>query len=173
MQQATPMPRPIWVTVLGILYLIGGALAAVAGIIVAAGGAVLGAVGAGTRGLFGPLGAAIGGALILAALFLLLFGAVYVVCGIGLLKGRRWARVLALVLLWIGGIVSLLSLLVALGTLQFVSALGNLIGVGLAALFLIKLYSVPVRGYFGVKAKAPPAAPAVPSAPPAPSAPQG
>ncbi|MEK7682010.1 MAG: hypothetical protein AAB502_08950 [Chloroflexota bacterium] len=163
MQQPAPSSRPVWVTILGIIFLVMGVMAALGGLVLAAGGAALGGAalsGAVAGGLFAPLGAAVGGALVVFAFFLLLFAAVHIIGGVGLLRGRRWARILALVLLWIAGISSLFGFLGSLGAGQFGPALLNLIILGVYALFLWKFYTDPVRAYFKGSPATPPAPPA-------------
>jgi len=174
MQQPAPLSRPVWITVLGIIFLVLGGMAALGGLVLAAGGAALGGAalnGAVTGGLFAPLGAAVGGALVVLAFFLLLFAAVHIIGGVGLLQGRRWARILALVLLWIAGISSLFGFLGSLGSGNFGSTLVNLVFVGLYALFIWKFYTNPVRAYFKSGRAAPPEVSAAPPSPATPGAP--
>lgn len=169
MQQPAPSPHPVWVTILGIIFLVLGGMAAMGGLVLAAGGAVLS--GAVARGLLAPLGVAVGGALVVFAFFLLLFAAVHIIGGVGLLQGRRWARTLTLVLLWIAGISSLFGFLGSLGSGQFGPALVDLIILGVYALFLWKFYTDPVRAYFKRGLTASPAAPVAPPYPAPPDAP--
>lgn len=167
MQPITPASRPRWVTSLAIILFVMGGFAALGGLALALGGA--GAMGMGT--MFGPLAAVIGGALVVIALFMFIFAAVYIIAGIGLLRGRRWARTLTLVLLWIAGIANLVGFLGGLGNGNFGSALISLLFVGINALFLWKLYTDPVRAYFKGGCATPPATPAAPPSPAAPGAP--
>ncbi|MDO8532815.1 MAG: hypothetical protein Q7T26_11765 [Dehalococcoidia bacterium] len=172
MQQAASLPRPVWMTVLGIIFLALGGVAALGGLVLAGGAALGGAAlsGAVAGGLFAPLVVAGTRLSVVLAFFLLLFAAVHIAGGIGLLRGRRWARILALVLLWIAGISSLFGFLGGLGSGNFGSTLVNLVFVGLYALFIWKFYTDPVRAYFKRGLTAPPPTPMAPPAPGAPTA---
>jgi len=168
MQQPTPSPRPVWVTALGIIFLVIGGLSVLMALVLLVGGVAIAGIGSAQLGrAFSPLvGAIAGGMLVALAFFFMLFAAVSIVAGIGLLQGRRWARILALVLLWVAGISSLFGFLGSLGTGQFGPALVDLIVLGVYALFLWKFYTNPVRAYFKGGLASPPPAPAAPPPPP-------
>ncbi len=173
MQEPAPLSRPDWVTALGIIFLVLGGLSVLLALVFLLGGVAIAGIGAAQLGrAFSPLTGAIAGGMLVAFAFLsLLFAAVSIVAGIGLLQGRRWARVLALVLLWIAGISSLFGFLGSLRSGNFGSTLVNLVFVGLYALFIWKFYTNPVRAYFKGGRAAPPEVSAAPPSPATPGAP--
>lgn len=119
-----PARRPIGVTILAVLAIIFGVLALVLGLLILAGSAVLGVAGAGA---FAGLGFVVGGAITL-------FGLLWIVSGVGLLRLRGWAWWLAMIV----------------GVLYLVSSVLNTEFVGAAISLIIVVYLVAVRRYFGI-----------------------
>jgi hypothetical protein len=117
--------RPLGVTIIGILWIIGGLLAIFAGII---GGAILSVAG------LGGLGAAIG-------IIAFIVGIVYLILGIGCFKAWPWV--------WtVGVIFSALSILLGIVNLFMVGA-SALLGIIIAAIILYYLFQPQVKAYFG------------------------
>jgi hypothetical protein len=97
------------INILGWLYIVFGALGVLAGLIILAGAGIAGAA-AGAQGEAGA-GLAAGGIGAIVALFVAVLSLPNVLAGWGLLKRKRWSRMLAIVL----GAISLLS--IPIGTL--------------------------------------------------------
>ena len=85
------MPRPAGVTILAILAIVGGASVALLGLLVIAGAAFIASLDFTGMPLLAGIGA-VGGVL------LILFGAIYIVVGVGLLKLANWARLMTMAL---------------------------------------------------------------------------
>lgn len=119
-----PKQRPIGVTILAILVILGGIFMLFGGLVLLGVGAVAGAGGA---GIFGGLVAVIGG-------LLALFGLLWVIAGIGLWRLKGWAW-------WLAVIVSVINLAISGVSMDFV---------GVAIALLILIYLVVVRGSFGI-----------------------
>ena len=117
--------RPLGVTILGILWIIGGLFAIIGGII---GGAILSVAG------FGDLGAAIG-------IIVFIIGVIDLLLGIGCFKAWPWV--------WIVGVIfSAISILTGIGSL-FTAGAGALLGIIIAAIILYYLFQPQVKAYFG------------------------
>jgi len=85
-----------------------GVLVAVLGLLIILAGTLLsGAGGTGFSGQFANLPAAVGGIIAVVGVIFMAFGVVEVFSGIYVLAGRGWARIMAIVLSVIGGLVSL------------------------------------------------------------------
>ncbi len=94
------MQRPTGVTIIAVLDFIGGAIVAIAGLLVFAGGSMLSGLLAGANagagsGVAAGLGAIVG-------VICLVFAALAIAIGIGLLKLMNWARILSVVLAALG-----------------------------------------------------------------------
>jgi hypothetical protein len=101
------MQRPTGVTVLAVLFFIGAGFLALAGLGLLVGGALFGAVGgggdaSGAMAMLGALGA-IGGVVIL------VFAALHAFVGWGLIKLKKWAWIVSLVLMVLGVLQALLG----------------------------------------------------------------
>jgi hypothetical protein len=117
--------RPLGVTIIGILWIIGGLLAIFAGII---SGAILSFVG------LGGLGAAIG-------IVAFIIGIVYLILGVGCFMAWPWV--------WtVGVIFSAISILIGIMNL-FSQGAGALLGIIIAAIILYYLFQPQVKAYFG------------------------
>jgi len=175
MPQAALVPRPRWVTGLAMFLLVSAGIPLGALSFVLVGGLLLEVAyslgGAAARaaidsetasGLLQSTG--------LFALSQLSFGVANVVCGVGLLKGWRWARPLALVLLWTGAAAGGVAFFASVASMPdsgargYLAALVSLAWGSLSVVFLVKLSGAPVRAYLGTGVKAaPPPAPGRPS----------
>ena len=135
--------RPIGVTIIAILIIIGGILLLLAGIGVIAVGSLF------ISQIIG-LGFVIIGAIILAV------GIGYIVVSYGLLKGKRWSWTITMVLLFIGIAINVVSIII-FGYLTFdtdtssflTSNSGSIAGIIISVIILYYLYRPHVKSYFG------------------------
>lgn len=117
--------RPLGVTILGVLWIIGGLFAIIGGII---GGAILTIVG------LGGLGAAIG-------VIAFIIGVIDLLLGIGCFKAWSWV--------WIVGVIfSAISILIGIVSL-LTTGFSALLGIIIAAIILYYLFQPQVKAYFG------------------------
>ena len=135
--------RPIGVTVIAILIIIGGILLLLAGI----GGVAVGSLF--TSQIIG-LGFVIIGAIILAV------GIGYLVVSYGLLKGKRWAWTITVILLFIGIAIDVASIIIFgyftfnMDTYTFLTSnSGSIAGIIISVIILYYLYRPHVKSYFG------------------------
>jgi hypothetical protein len=119
-------PRPIGVTILGVLTILVGIFVLLVGVLALLAAIAFYAVPGGLG--FGTLFAVL-------AVLVILFGLLWVLAGFGLLKLRPWAW-------WLAVIVSVLNILYSAGTLP-----GS--AITLAVSILILVYLVTVRRHFG------------------------
>ena len=135
--------RPTGVTIIAILIIIGGILLLLAGI----GGVAVGSLF--ISQIIG-LGFVIIGAIILAV------GIGYLVVSYGLLKGKRWAWTITVVLLFIGIVINVVSIII-FGYFTFdtdtssflTSNSGSIAGIIISVIILYYLYRPHVKLYFG------------------------
>ena len=134
--------RPTGVTIIAILIIIGGILLLLAGI----GGVAVGSLS--ISQIIG-LGFVIIGAIILAV------GIGYLVVSYGLLKGKRWAWTITVVLLFIGIVINVVSIIFGsfainmdISTFLTVNS-GNIAGIIISVIILYYLYRPHVKSYFG------------------------
>ena len=134
--------RPTGVTIIAILIIIGGILLLLAGI----GGVAVGSLF--ISQIIG-LGFVIIGAIILAV------GIGYLVVSYGLLKGKRWAWTITVVLLFIGIAINVVSIIFGsfainmdISTFLTVNS-GNIAGIIISVIILYYLYRPHVKSYFG------------------------
>ena len=134
--------RPTGVTIIAILIIIGGILLLLAGIGVIAVGSLF------ISQIIG-LGFVIIGAIILAV------GIGYIVVSYGLLKGKRWAWTITVVLLFIGIAINVVSIIFGsfainmdISTFLTVNS-GNIAGIIISVIILYYLYRPHVKSYFG------------------------
>ena len=117
--------RPLGVTILGILWILGGLLMLVGGFV---GGAILSVSG------LGGIGAAIG-------VVFFIIGIVDLLLGVGCFLAWSWV--------WIIGVIfSAISILIGLVSL-FTSGIGAIVGIIIAAIILWYLFQPQVKAYFG------------------------
>lgn len=119
--------RPLGVTIIGILWILGGLLALLGGLGIAAFSAVMGPFG-------GVTGLAIG-------FVFIIIGAVEITLGIGCFRAWGWV--------WtVGVIITIVSLLIGLLDL-LISGAGALLGILISAIILWYLFQPNVKAYFG------------------------
>jgi drug/metabolite transporter (DMT)-like permease len=134
--------RPTGVTVIAILIIIGGILLLLAGIAGVAVGSLF------ISEIIG-LGFVIIGAIILAV------GIGYLVVSYGLLKGKRWAWTITVVLLFIGIAINVVSIIfgsfaINMDTSSFLTTnSGSIVGIIISVIILYYLYRPHVKSYFG------------------------
>ncbi len=104
--------RPGMVTVASILLMVIGTVVVLIGLLFIIGGAFIGSVG--NRPDLGidlnGLSGAVGGIVAVVGVIVVLFGALELLSGIFTMLGRAWARILALVISVLGGLIALLGL---------------------------------------------------------------
>lgn len=116
--------RPLGVTIIGILWLIGGILALLGGLGIAALGGVF----------LGAFGAVIG-------FFFVIVGIIDIILGIGCFKAWPWV--------WtVGVIISILSIIAGIASL-ITSGAGALLGIVISGIILYYLFQPHVKAYFG------------------------
>ncbi|HNY89200.1 MAG TPA: hypothetical protein PK154_03625 [Methanoregulaceae archaeon] len=117
--------RPLGITILAILWILGGLFWIMAGLL---GGAVLGSIG------LGILGAALG-------IILFIIGIIDLLIGIGCLKGWGW--------IWTVGVIVVI-INIALHLLALVSGgIGAILGLAIGILILWYLFQPNVKAFFG------------------------
>jgi cbb3-type cytochrome oxidase subunit 3 len=135
--------RPIGVTIIAILIIIGGILLLLAGIGVTAVGSLF--ISEITGLVFVIIGA-----------ILLAVGIGYIVVSYGLLKGKRWAWTITMVLLFIGIAINVVSIIIFgyftfnMDTYSFLASnSGSIAGIIISVIILYYLYRPHVKSYFG------------------------
>ncbi|HET9365277.1 MAG TPA: hypothetical protein VFP71_09750 [Candidatus Angelobacter sp.] len=149
------MNKPAGVIVIAILYFLGAGILLLAGIgFVIGGGAIAAAMsqqsqaGGGLATLMGFLGAGVG-------IFFLVCGVLDALIGIGLLKLKNWARIVAIVFAAIGACFQIFGLLTSLAHFNPVSFVISLIVLGVQALIIWYLLKPEVKAAFqGAQARA-------------------
>jgi hypothetical protein len=140
------MARPTGVTVLAVLGFICGAFMLLAS---------LGMFLMGSAGMLAASrqGGALGGPLAIFGAFagvaFLIFAALYVVCGVGLLKLANWARILTIVLVALGLVFSAFGAFGAMVAFHMGSAIFDLVILAIDAWILLYLFKPHVKQAFG------------------------
>ena len=135
--------RPIGVTIIAILIIIGVILLLLAGIgVIAVGSLFISEI---TGLVFVIIGA-----------ILLAVGIGYIVVSYGLLKGKRWAWTITMVLLFIGIAINVVSIIIFgyftfnMDTYSFLASnSGSIAGIIISVIILYYLYRPHVKSYFG------------------------
>jgi hypothetical protein len=138
------MQRPTGVTILAILSFILAGLIGILGLTAFAGGAILSSLSQqpGVRAFMGLGGGFIGA-------ICLVFAAVYVIDGIGLLKVQNWGRILTIVLVAISLFFSAMGLLTAMLHFHPLLVFWRLIVVAIDVWILVYLFKSEVKRAFG------------------------
>ncbi len=142
------MTRPTGVTILAVLSFLGAALFVLGGCVMLALGAAGVAAMAGGRGMGGPF-AALGA---FAGVALLIFAALYIVNGVGLLKLRPWGRLLTIILVAISLAFAVRALLLVVMHLNIALVIWQLIICGIDAWILAYMFKPHVKQAFGQSA---------------------
>ncbi len=138
---AQQQQRPMGITILAVLAIIGGVLGILGGCSVVAGGALIGAMGAQA----GVGGAATGGGLLsLYGVVILLIAVADIVFGIGAWTLKPWAWMLGLVLQGVNVVVALVSILAGWSSIG-----SQLIGLVINGVIIYYLMTPDVKKAFG------------------------
>lgn len=135
-----PVQRPGWVVMVAVFQFIGGGGAIL-------GGLLLATIGGSVAAAFGSLGDLFGGFIAALGIVLIVLGVLEVLLGTQVLRGREWARILSLVLAFIGAAGQAFGLM-----------MGNFFGVfGLAidVLIIVGLMITPTRLWFAQQSARP------------------
>ena len=125
-------PRPMGIAILAVLEILGGLLILLLGLAVAAvSGTLFSALGLAVPA---GVGIAVGGVVVI-------FGLLGLLVGWGLWTGRRWARILAIILSGLGALASLVALV--LGSIP------SIVGLVIDVSILWYLFRPNVRAFFG------------------------
>ena len=149
--QTAPKSRPIGVTIIAILNIIGGIIMLLIGLALAAAGAILPFVPqsefqqqnltAGDIDLSQVPPSLVGGGILAIGGILIAIGIISFVVAYGLLKGRRWAWTLTVILSIIS--IVLASISIAAGSIP------SIISIIISGVILYYLYRPHVKAYFG------------------------
>jgi len=141
------MNRPVGVTILGILAIVGGVIAIIAAIASVLGAFALAALGASALAV-GSRGAALGAAgfviLMILGVWILILGVLDIIFGVGALRLRPWAWTLGVVLMAISVITDVLR--VFAGHTGFA---GMIVGLAISLFILYYLFTPEVKAAFG------------------------
>ena len=149
------MNRPTGVTLIAVLYFIGGGFAALAGIGMVAGGGMLATImnqqgqSAGPlAGMMAGLGAALG-------IIILALGAIDIVLGVGLIKLKEWARMTVVILTAIFAALGAFGLLTTLAHFVLFATLVRVCVLALQVWIILYLLKPEVKAAFqGPQARA-------------------
>jgi hypothetical protein len=152
--QATPKSRPIGVTIIAILNIIGGIIMLLGGITLVAAGTILPSLppSAFQNGNLTEPNINLSGIAIAIGGVIIAIGIVSFIVAYGLLKGMRWAWTLTVVLSIISIVLNAIS--IATGNI------GGIISIIISGIILYYLYRPHVKAYFGkaIRSDATPAA---------------
>jgi hypothetical protein len=138
------MERPAGVTILGVLAFLGAGLLLLAALGMFLGGAVIANMAA--RPGMGMI-AGVGGALL--GCFFLIIAVLYVVIGTGMFKLQNWARILVIVLSFLGALLNAFGVLSALFHMHPLLIIWRLILVGINVWIAMYLLKPHVKLAFG------------------------
>jgi len=137
------MERPTGVTILAVLTLIGAACLALGGILFLAGGAMFSQAWASGFGAIAGVGAAI------IAVVFLVFAALYVAVGMGMLKLQNWARIVTIILVGLGLLSAAGGVLLSLLHMRVFFLVRELIVLGIDIWIIAYLFKPHVKQAFG------------------------
>lgn len=141
------MARPTGVTILAVL----GFLCAAFALLAALGMFLAGSMGLATMSRGGaPIAGMLGAFGALAGVVLLIFAALYVICGVGLLKLANWGRLLTIILVALGALFAVMGFLKAMMPFQVVLMMWELIVISIDVWILLYLFKPHVKQAFGV-----------------------
>lgn len=144
MMTMAPMHRPGWVTFAAVMEFIYAGFLFLGGIFLVFGGAFLGAVIEEFTDEYN-FGVALGALFVFIGVLLIGLGVLALLIGLGLLKGRGWARITAIVFTIIGAVFGVLSLLVG----DFTAVLGLVVD----GLILFALFNPQSKAWFESQAR--------------------
>jgi hypothetical protein len=138
---AQQQQRPMGITILAILGIVGGVLGILGGGCTALGGAALGAAGA--QAGMGDVGG-LGGLLAIYGIFSLVLAVAWIAFGIGAWTLKPWAWMLGLILVGISIVLAIVSVIAGWSTIG-----GQLIGLVIDAVIVYYLMTPEVKQAFG------------------------
>ncbi len=143
------MNKPAGVIVIAILYFIGAALCLIGGLLFIAGGGLLASMmsQSGQAGA-SPLAGMMAGLGAVAGIVILAIGVIDLLVGIGLIKLKNWARIVAIVFSGIGAAVQLLGILTSLSHFNVGAMVFPVIFLGIYALIIWYLLKPDVKAAF-------------------------
>ena len=145
------MQRPVGVTILAVLCFIGAALLVICGLVLLLGGAWLATLRSAHAGAgLPPAAVLLAGMGAVAGIIVLALAALNVVVGIGLLGLKSWARILLIVLIAIGLVLSVLGLFSVLMAFHIGMVIRQLIVIAIDVWILYYLFRPHVKQAFGV-----------------------
>lgn len=136
--------RPGWVTFAAVMQFIAAAALLLGGLLVMVGGSFIASLF--EEGL-GELSDAIAGLIIILGVILILVGVLVLFVGLGLLKGRGWAKITAIVLAAIGILFAIVSLIDG--------DFGSLLNLALDGLIIYALVNPQSKAWFEQQARMP------------------
>jgi hypothetical protein len=143
------MNKPAGVIVIAILYFIGAALCLVGGLLFIAGGGFLATVMSQSgQASASPLAGIMAGLGAVAGIICLALGVIDLLVGIGLVKLKNWARIVAIVFSAIGAAFQLLGILSSLSHFNVAAMVFPVIFLGIYALIIWYLLKPEVKAAF-------------------------
>jgi hypothetical protein len=136
------MERPGWVLFAAVMQFIGAAALLILGLFALVGGSFIAALFEGGLGEFSDVFA---GLIMVIGVIMLLFGVLALFIGLGLLKGRAWAKIVAIIFAALGAIAAVLSLLQG----EF----GSLLNLALNGLIIYALVNPQSKAWFEQQAR--------------------
>jgi hypothetical protein len=143
------MNKPAGVIVIAILYFIGAACCLLFGLLLIAGGGFLATVMSQSGGAnASPIAGILAGLGAVAGIVVLGFGVIDVLMGIGLIKLKNWARIVAIVFSGLGAAFQLLGIVTALSHVNVVAIVFPVIVLAIHALIIWYLLKPEVKAAF-------------------------
>ncbi|HKR74142.1 MAG TPA: hypothetical protein VJR94_08525 [Candidatus Nitrosocosmicus sp.] len=143
MNSDTNTSRPIGVTILAILIIIGGIALLIGGFGFIALGGIISEISSNSSvdiASFTSLPLGIG---------MVIIGIIYLAVSYGLLKGKGWARIITIIVTIIGLIIQIISAVIAGLVSSSISAIApNVIGIIISGVIIFYLYRPNVKAYF-------------------------
>ena len=134
------MARPLGVTILGVLAIIGGILSLCGGIGLVFGGTAL----TGALAAAGQTSAVSAGAVAVSGIIAIVVGVLYLVLGVGLFQLKGWAWMLGVALSIASIVLGVLEI-----ALKYSTVSAQLIGMVFSVIILVYLFTPGVRAAFG------------------------
>jgi hypothetical protein len=136
--------RPGWVTFAAVMQFIGAAALLLGGLLAMVGGSFIAALFEGGLGEFGDV---LAGIIVVVGVILLLLGVLFLFMGLGLLKGRGWARITAIVFAALGALFAILAIVQG--------DFGSLLNLVLDGLIIYALVNPKSKAWFDQMARMP------------------
>jgi hypothetical protein len=142
--------RPIGVTIIAILTIIGGIALLIGGLVFIAFGGILSAVSSEGGSTEAADIAALGMVPMILGIGMVIIGIIYLIVSYGLLKGKGWAWTITIIVMIIGIVIQIISAIsTGLLTSSLTSAVAtHIIGIIISGIIIFYLYRPHVRAYF-------------------------